>query len=222
MGRFARFALATNQKPVSQRVPSVPLADEPQFSAILAQSRGGTRSEIEVSQGVPCEGGRSASGTPGTSAHPPSTQEVSRPFASNNNKLCDGGTPGTLGTPALDKIQGTAPATWDATDWREFYAERAGIAEFDGELSRPEAEARAWECSVAHYLHIAPPILPDGDSCPVCARPLGQFAVPVLRPGGGHLWLHTGCVERFNIRRRVEARRELEKMGLSAPTGWAP
>ena len=31
---------------------------------------------------------------------------------------------------------------WDPEDWQALYDERAGIAEFDGGLSRPEAEAR--------------------------------------------------------------------------------
>ena len=32
---------------------------------------------------------------------------------------------------------------WSAEDWQVFFDERAGIAEFDGGLSRPEAEAQA-------------------------------------------------------------------------------
>ena len=34
-------------------------------------------------------------------------------------------------------------AIWNAEDWKEFFDERAAIAEFDGRLSRPEAEQRA-------------------------------------------------------------------------------
>lgn len=36
-------------------------------------------------------------------------------------------------------------ALWDQDDWAALYDERAGIMEFDGGLSRPEAEARAVE-----------------------------------------------------------------------------
>ena len=111
---------------------------------------------------------------------------------------------------------------WTAEDWRTFYDERAAIAEFDGGLSRPEAEARAWECAVAHWQNTVAPILTEGDGCPICNRPLGDGAVPVLRPGGGHVWLHPGCVVQFTIRRRSEARRELAKAGITAPPGWVP
>jgi hypothetical protein len=33
---------------------------------------------------------------------------------------------------------------WSAEDWQAFFDERAGIAEFDGGLSRPQAEAHAF------------------------------------------------------------------------------
>jgi hypothetical protein len=36
-------------------------------------------------------------------------------------------------------------ALWDEDDWNALYDERAGIMEFDGGLSRAEAEARARE-----------------------------------------------------------------------------
>ena len=39
---------------------------------------------------------------------------------------------------------------WIAEDWQVFFDERAGIAEFDGKLLRPEAEARAFECRNHH------------------------------------------------------------------------
>jgi hypothetical protein len=40
---------------------------------------------------------------------------------------------------------------WSAEDWRTIFDERAGIAEFDGGLTRPEAEARAFECCVVEW-----------------------------------------------------------------------
>ncbi|SRR5258705_9286152 len=38
-------------------------------------------------------------------------------------------------------------------DWLAFFDERAGIAEFDGELPRGEAEARAFECCMVEWLN---------------------------------------------------------------------
>jgi hypothetical protein len=35
---------------------------------------------------------------------------------------------------------------WSADDWQAFFDERAGITEFDGGLSRAEAEAQALAC----------------------------------------------------------------------------
>jgi hypothetical protein len=42
---------------------------------------------------------------------------------------------------------------WTGEDWREFFEERAGIAEFDGGLSRDQAEAQAFSCCVGKWLH---------------------------------------------------------------------
>jgi hypothetical protein len=38
---------------------------------------------------------------------------------------------------------------WSAEDWRAFFDERAGIAEFEGGLPRDRAEARAFACCLA-------------------------------------------------------------------------
>ena len=43
--------------------------------------------------------------------------------------------------------------TWSAEDWRAFFGERAGIAEFDGGLSRAEAEACAFAHCLAEWLN---------------------------------------------------------------------
>jgi hypothetical protein len=40
-----------------------------------------------------------------------------------------------------------------AEDWQVFFDERAAIAEFDGGLSRAEAEARAFACCVAEWIN---------------------------------------------------------------------
>ena len=41
---------------------------------------------------------------------------------------------------------------WDAVDWRTHYDERAAIAEYDHGLTRPAAEAHAFDCCVSEYL----------------------------------------------------------------------
>jgi hypothetical protein len=46
--------------------------------------------------------------------------------------------------------------SWSALDWQVFFDERAGIAEFDGGLPRPQAEAHALTCCVAEWLNHHP------------------------------------------------------------------
>jgi hypothetical protein len=45
---------------------------------------------------------------------------------------------------------------WSTQDWRAFFGERAGIAEFDGGLSRVEAEASAFTHCGAEWLNRNP------------------------------------------------------------------
>jgi hypothetical protein len=52
-----------------------------------------------------------------------------------------------LATSALVLLR-PGPDGWSAEDWQIFFGERAGIAEFDGGLPRPEAEARGFACCV--------------------------------------------------------------------------
>ena len=51
---------------------------------------------------------------------------------------------------------------WSGEDWRAFFDERAGIAEFDGGLPRDQAEARAFACCVAEWLNRNPVRSPPG------------------------------------------------------------
>ena len=50
---------------------------------------------------------------------------------------------------------------WDATDYRAFYNERAGIAEHDGGLCQEHAERRACEETVCQWLALNPPAVSD-------------------------------------------------------------
>src|SRR4029453_7234757 len=56
---------------------------------------------------------------------------------------------------------------WSAEDRRAFGDERAGIAEFDGGLSRAEAEAQAFVCCVDEWLNHHPVPSPPG-RCLAC------------------------------------------------------
>ena len=59
---------------------------------------------------------------------------------------------------------------WDATDWHDHYNERAAIYEYDGKLSRQDAEQRAFDACINHWMNKNPPAHTDKDSCPECKR----------------------------------------------------
>ncbi len=51
---------------------------------------------------------------------------------------------------------------WSSEDWRTLFDERAGIAEFDGGLSRAKAEMSAYDQCVTKYMALNPPADPGG------------------------------------------------------------
>src|SRR5215472_1420938 len=110
---------------------------------------------------------------------------------------------------------------WSAEDWQAYFDERAGIAEFDGGLPRPEAEARAFECCVVEWLHRNFEPSPPG-CCLACGG--GDYAHDALLPHGieptGHVWLHSGCWPAWHAGRRAEAVAALKAMGITPPAGF--
>ena len=103
---------------------------------------------------------------------------------------------------------------WSATDWRAFYDERAGIAEHLGEVSRAEAETRAFECAVIAWLNHHP--VPENGpvQCVLCGGTTTTGdALPYLN-GDGHVWLHADCHAGWMQRRRAEAVEALRGMGI--------
>jgi hypothetical protein len=92
-----------------------------------------------------------------------------------------------------------ADEAWSAEDWQVFFDERAGIAEFDGGLSRAQAEARAFACCAVEWLNRNPVRLPPG-RCLDCG-------------GGDHA--HDPVLP-FDVE-ITEAVAALEAMGIAAP-----
>jgi hypothetical protein len=110
---------------------------------------------------------------------------------------------------------------WSAEDWRAFFDERAGIAEFDGGLPRLEAEARAFTCCVAEWLNRNPVRSPP-DRCLRCGE-AEQGHDPLLPLGTestGHAWLHSRCWSGWHAARQAEATDALEAMGIATPAGF--
>jgi hypothetical protein len=93
-----------------------------------------------------------------------------------------------------------ADHSWSAEDWRVFFEERAGIAEFDGGLPRCQAEVCAFECCVAEWvIRNTARLPPSGLGCPDVA-------------------LDGRCWPGWNTDRRVEAVSALMAIGIAPPT----
>ena len=109
---------------------------------------------------------------------------------------------------------------WSALDWQVFFDERAGIAEFDGGLSRVQAEDRAFACCVGGWLNRNPIGSPPG-RCLACGG--GEHAHDPLLPHGvetnGRAWLHSRCWPTWYARRKAEAVAALAAMGIARSVG---
>lgn len=104
---------------------------------------------------------------------------------------------------------------WDAADWRAYYDERAGVAEYDGGLPRSEAEQQAYLCCVSEWLcqnHTAT----EPGQCAWCKR--GDLPGRPLLPFGdenhGHSWLHGECWGAWWAQRREDAIEALAALGI--------
>jgi hypothetical protein len=108
---------------------------------------------------------------------------------------------------------------WSAEDWQFFFDERAGIAEFDGELSRGQAEARAFACCAVEWLNRNPIRSPPG-RCAGCG--CGDHAHDAVLPYGvvestGDARLHSRCWPAWYASRKAEAAAALAAMGIAHP-----
>ncbi len=96
---------------------------------------------------------------------------------------------------------------WSADD------RRAGIAEFDGGLPRPEA--KAFECCLVECLNRTFERSPPG-RCLACGG--GDSALDALLPQGvepsGHVWLHSRCWLAWRAGRKTDAVGALRAMGI--------
>jgi hypothetical protein len=107
---------------------------------------------------------------------------------------------------------------WTATDWRVYFEERAGFAEFEGRRLRQHAEAIAFEWCVAEWLRQHP--APSGPSrCAWCHRQdlAGHTIVPFGTDSQDHTWLHPECWDEWYASRKTVAAAALASMGLMPP-----
>ena len=110
-----------------------------------------------------------------------------------------------------------AKAGWVADDWRSFFHERAAIVEFDGGLSRSQANGQAFEYCVIEWLNRNPAQSVPG-RCVGCGG--GNRPADPLLPFGtetsGHVWLHGTCWPEWHQLRRAEAIAVLRAIGIQA------
>ena len=106
---------------------------------------------------------------------------------------------------------------WTTEDWRAFFDERAGIAEFDGGQLQADSEALAFECCLVEWLNRHPQ-RSDPGSCAWCEKPDrdGHAIVPFGAESRGHTWLHPECWNDWHQDRQEWAQRALAAMGLEA------
>lgn len=106
-------------------------------------------------------------------------------------------------------------ATWGADDWQAYYHERAGVAEFDGALPRPQAEAQALQCCIAEWL-CRNPVTSGPEQCAWCGR--GELTGRAVLPYGdathGHTHLHGECWPAWWENRRHTAIAALKAIGV--------
>ena len=107
-------------------------------------------------------------------------------------------------------------AHWSGEDYAAFFDERAAIAEFDGGLSRPEAEALAFKCCVVEWLNRNLVCSPS-DHCLGCgeAEQTNDPLLPFGAHANGHAWLHEGCWSEWCQARKVQAVAALLSMRIT-------
>ena len=105
---------------------------------------------------------------------------------------------------------------WTVEDWRAYFDERSAVREYDGGLTRAEAERLALEDTVDLWLacHPAAPTS-DQAGCAHCGRRErdGDALLPILARGG-HTWIHDGCWSAWYQSRRARAREALSSKGV--------
>jgi hypothetical protein len=112
-------------------------------------------------------------------------------------------------------LKAEAGDTWDRDDYRAFYDEVTGTLLSEG-LSKPKAEAFAFECCILEWLNRTFEPSPPG-RCVYCGR--GERIADALLPLGtesaGRAWLHKGCRDVWHANRRAKAFAALADLSIS-------
>lgn len=115
-----------------------------------------------------------------------------------------------------DEVRTETPeSAWTAEDWRAFFDERAGILEYDHDLSRHAAARRAFECTVVEWQNQHPEPSDPGH-CVWCGAAENSDArvVPYGTNPVDSVWLHPGCWDPWYRERRRKAKSALTDIGI--------
>jgi hypothetical protein len=129
---------------------------------------------------------------------------------------------GKLSAAAASPAESGKPSPFDAADYRMLFDERVAILEFDGGLTRSDAETKAIEYCVTEWLNRHPSSSPAGH-CVWCSNPesAGAGVVP-FGVGERHTWLHPHCWPAWYRRRRADALAALGSLGIPVPMAAPP
>jgi hypothetical protein len=110
----------------------------------------------------------------------------------------------------------------NAGDWLALFHERVAALEFDADLPRAEAEARALEHCLVEWLNRHPVSSPAGH-CAWCGSPESTGAAVVqFGVGERHTWLHPLCWPAWHRRRRADALAALRAFGFAVSVAALP
>jgi hypothetical protein len=129
---------------------------------------------------------------------------------------------GRLLSVAASAAESGRPKPWDAADYKALFDERAAILEFDGGLTRSEAEKKAIEHCVTEWQNRHPLSSPAGH-CAWCRNPASTGAAVVpFGVGERHAWLHPYCWPAWYRLRRADALAALRSFGIPVPVAALP
>lgn len=103
----------------------------------------------------------------------------------------------------------------DASAWRGYYEERAGVREYDAGYDRAEAERLAWSDMLLAW-HMMCGGRPARSRCAGCDEPVGTDAL-VLPDGARVHFVGIDCLTRYGDRWRGRAEQALVHIGLVRP-----
>ena len=148
-----------------------------------------------------------ATATPATTATGERDFSRSSDCSSSSHPSAQNSAPGSVAVVAGAAVasaadQFSSPSSVEAQRWRDVFEERAAIREYDGGLSREDAEAGALDDLVTRWRCEHPLPASDAAACAHCGKRGPD--TPVLARGG-HAWLHKACWGPMNEARQKEA-----------------